>query len=179
MPLKMLFDRSLSECHFPSQWKSGTVTLLLKKSPSDSPFNYKSISLLSYVGKLQELITFKHIFNFVLTNSLIYRHQSGFLPGHSTVYQLIDLYNQIVQRIDAKQYTCMVFCDVWKAFDRVWHKGLLFKLQQNGITEKLLNWISSYLSARKQRVFVGSSMSSPRVMKAGVPQGTVLAPYFS
>ena len=45
----------------------------------------------------------------------------------------------------------MVFCDVSKAFDRVWHKVLLFKLQQNGITGKLLNWISSYLSEKKQR----------------------------
>ena len=178
IPLKMLFNRSLSECHFPSQWKSGTVMPLLKKSPSESPSNYRPISLLSCVGKLQERIIFKHIFNFFLTNNLIHRHQSGFLPGHSTVYQLIDLYNQIAQSIDAKQYTCMVFCDVSKAFDRVWHKGLLFKLQQNGITGKLLNWISSYLSERKQRVFVGSSMSSPRVIKAGVPQGTVLGPLF-
>ena len=77
-----------------------------------------------------------------------------------------------------KQYTCMVFFDVSKALDRVWHKGLLFKLQQNGITGKLLNRISSYLSERKQKVFVGSSMSSPSVIKAGVPQGTVLGPLF-
>ena len=100
------------------------------------------------------------------------------LSGHSTVYQLIDLYNQIVQSKDAKQYTCMVFCGVSKAFDRVWHKGLSFKVQQNGITGKVLNWIPSYLSERKQNVFVGSSVVSPRVIKAGVTQGTVLEPLF-
>ena len=161
----MLFNRSLSEYHFPSKWKSGTVIPLFKKSPSESPSNYRPISLRSCVGKLQERIIFKHIFNFFLTNNLIYRHQSGFLPGQSTVYQLIDLYNQIVRSIDAKQYTCMVFCEVSKAFDRVWHKGLLFKLQQNGMTGKFLNWISSYLPERKQKVFVGSSMSSPRVIR--------------
>ena len=96
------------------------------------------------------------------------------MPGHSTVYQLIDLYNQIVQSIDAKQYTCIVFCDVSKAFDRVWHKGLLFKLQQSGIKSD----IEVYYSERKQKVFVGSSMSSPRVIKTGVPLGTVLGPLF-
>ena len=151
---------------------------LLKKSPFESPSNYRPISLLICVGKLQERIIFKHVFNFFLTNNLIHRHQSGFLPGHSTVYQLIDLYNQIVQSIDAKQYTCMVFCDVSKSFARVWHKDLLFKLLQNGIIGKLLNWIWSYLSERKQIGFVGSPMSSPRVIKAGVPQGTVLGPLF-
>ena len=175
----MLFYRSLSEYHFPSEWKSGTVMALLKKSPFESPSNYRPISLLSCVGKLQERIIFKHIFNFFLTNNLIHRHQSGFLPGHTTVYQLIDLYNQIAQSIDTEQYTCMVFCDVSKAFARVWHKDyLLFKLLQNGLTGKLLNWIWSYLSERKQIGFVGSSMSSPRVIKAGVPQGTVLGPLF-
>ena len=61
----------------------------------------------------------------------------------------------------------------------IWHLGLLFKLHQNGITVKLLNWISSYLFEIKQRVFIGSSMSSPKVIKAGVPQGTVLGPLFS
>ena len=68
---------------------NGTAMPLLKKSPSESPSNYRPISLLSSVGKLQERIIFKHIFNFFLTNNLIHRHQSGFLPGHSTVYQLI------------------------------------------------------------------------------------------
>ena len=149
IPLKMLFNRSLNECHFPSQWKSGTVMPLLKKFPSEPPSNYRPISFLSCVAN----IIFKHIFNFFLTNNLIYRHQSGFLPGHSTVYQLINLYNQTVQSIDGKQYTCMVFCDVSKAFDRVYHKDLIFKLQQNGITGKLLSWISSYLSERKQKFF--------------------------
>ena len=139
--------------YFPSQWKSSTLIPHLKKFPFESPSNYRPISLLSCVGKLQECIIFKHILNFFLTDNLIYRHQQGFLPGHSTVYQHIDLYNQIVQSIDAKQYTRMVFCDVSKAFDRVWHKGLLSKLQKNGITGKLLNWISIYLSERKQRVF--------------------------
>ena len=49
-------------------------------------------------------------------------------------------------------FSCIVFCDVSKAFGRVWHKGLLFKLRQNGIEGKLLEWLNSYLSQRKQKV---------------------------
>ena len=58
----------------------------------------------------------------------------------------------------------------------MWHKGLLFKLKQNGINGKLLSWISNYLSNRKQKVIVKSSSSSLQVVTAGVPQGSVLGP---
>ena len=70
----------------------------------------------------------------------------------------------------------MVFCDISKAFDRVWHKGLLFKLRQNGIEGNLLNWLSNYLSNRNQRVALQSAVSSLKPIKAGVPQGSVLGP---
>ena len=177
-PLCLLFNRSHSECHFPSLWKSGRVMPLYKKGSNELPSNYRPISLLSCVGKIDERIVFKHMYNFFHANNLIYNNQSGFLPGHSTVYQLLDIYHQITQSIDAKQHTCVVFCDVSKAFDRVWHKGLLFKLRQHGISGKLIEWISHYLSNRKQNVFIGSSMSAPKVISAGVPQGTVLGPLF-
>ena len=49
-------------------------------------------------------------------------------------------------------FSCIVFCDVSKAFDRVCHKGFLIKLRQNGIEGKLLEWLNSYLSQRKQKV---------------------------
>ena len=84
----------------------------------------------------------------------------------------------IISGIDSGQFTCMVFCDVSKAFDRVWIKGLLFKLKQCGINGDVLKWIESYLTGRTQRVFVGSSLSQSQVTSAGVPQGSVLGPLF-
>ncbi len=123
-----------------------------------------------------ERIMFKHIYNHLYTNKLIYDRQSGFLPGHSTVYQLIDIYDQICNSFNNKQHTCMVFCDISKAFDRVWHKGLLFKLKQNGVNGNLLSWIENYLSNRKQIVTIRSTNSDTRAPNAGVPQGSVLGP---
>ena len=75
-------------------------------------------------------------------------------------------------------YTCMIFCDISKAFDRVWHQGLLLKLKQSGIDGALLNWIENYLVNRTQKVFIGSSMSTPKQTTASVPQGSVLGPLF-
>ncbi len=122
---------------------------------------------------------YKHIYNHLHDNNLIYSKQSGFLKGHSTVYQLLDIYHQICQAIDAKQYTCMIFCDISKAFDRVWHKGLLFKIKQNGINGTILKWISNYLTNRNQRVFVGASLSNNRdIMELVFHMGLFWDPYF-
>ena len=85
------------------------------------------VSLLNCFGKLQERVV-------------------GFLPHHSTVYKLIDIFHNICQAFDNNMFSCIVFCDVSKAFDRVWHKGLMFKLRQNGIEGKLFQWLNSYLS---------------------------------
>ena len=68
----------------------------------------------------------------------------------------------------------MVFLDISKAFDRVWHAGLLHKLEQHGITGDLLRWISSYLSDRTQSVVLNSATSTAKSTSAGVPQGSVL-----
>ena len=70
----------------------------------------------------------------------------------------------------------MVFLDVSKAFDRVWHKGLIFKLKQNGIDGDLLEWISDYLSGRKRKVVIRNTLSSLMKVEAGVLQGSVLGP---
>ena len=63
-----------------------------------------------------------------------------------------------------------------KAFDKVWHEGLIFKLQQNGIEGKLLDLLHNYLNNRKQRVVINGFESNLGDIKAGVPQGSVLGP---
>ena len=106
-------------------------------------------------------------------------YQSGFLPNHSTTFQLIDIYHHICQTFDNNQFSCMVFCDVSKAFDRVWHKEIIFKLKQVGIEGELLEYIlmiNDYLSNRQQKVVIKNCSSSLRRVNAGVPQESVLGP---
>ena len=70
----------------------------------------------------------------------------------------------------------VVFLDITKAFDKVWHKGLLFKLRKCGIDGRLLLWFQDYLSNRMQRVVINGQNSNWNIIGAGVPQGSVLGP---
>ena len=156
--------------------ESSHVIPIFKKGDKSLPSNYRPVALLSCLGKLQERIVFKNLYNFLIDNNLLYKYQSGFLPHHSTVFQLIDIYHNICQAFDNNLFSCIVFCDVSKAFDRVWHRGLLFKLRQNGIDGKLLQWLNSYLTNRKQKVTLKSCASTIKSILAGVRQGSVLGP---
>ena len=89
------------------------------------------------------------MYNFLLVHDLIYKYQSGFQPGHSIVYQLIEIYDKICKSFGNREYTWMIFCDVSQTFDRVWHAGLIHKLQAYGFMVKIADWLKKYLSNRK------------------------------
>jgi hypothetical protein len=177
-PLCMLFNKSLHQNIFPTDWKLAHVIPLFKAGDKSFPSNYRPVSLLSCVSKLLEKIVFKHIFNHLQGNKLLCKFQSGFLPGCSTTHQLVELYHRILLALDSKQFTSVTFADISKAFDTVWIKGLLLKLERYGIGDNLLIWLKSYLSNRTQRVVIKDALSNIGQRKAGVPQGSVLVPLF-
>ena len=136
------------------------------------PTNYRPISLLFQPGKCMERCVHKQLYNYVQENNLIIPLQSGFTSGDSTTFQLIHTYHVICE--DSAKEVRVVFCDISKAFDRVWHRGLLHKLKNLGCPESLLKCFSSYLLGRRQRV-VGQA-SKWVYVQAGVPQGSILGP---
>ena len=174
--LTRLFNLSLRKCEVPNIWKMANITPVHKKDCRSTLNNYRPISILSAVGKMMEKAVFKHLFNHLRDNNLLSRFQSGFIPGDGTVNQLIHLYHVMCQALDQKKKVRIVFCDISKAFDRVWHEGLLFKLKNMGIRGPLLGWFTNYLHMRKQRVVIQGSESEWGHIQAGVPQGSVLGP---
>ena len=175
-PLSILFNRSLSECKFPTPWKTSHVTPIFKKGDKSNCTNYRPISLLSCVGKVLETIVQRHVLEYLTTYDLITHSQSGFLPSHSTVYQLLTLYDDICSALDKGIITQAIFFDISKAFDKVWHRGLLKKLQAIGIRGNILAWFKSYLIDRKQATVIKNCISNYQTVRAGVPQGSVLGP---
>ena len=177
-PLSELFNLSLQQQHFPSSWKVANVVPVFKKADPKKVENYRPLSLLSIIGKVFEKCVYKHLHNFIVANNIITPHQSGFTIGDSTVNQLLYLSNEFSKALDDGKEIRVVFFDISKAFDRVWHKGLIYKLQNIGITGSLLLWIENYLFSRKQKVLLNGKESVILSINAGVPQGSILGPLF-
>ena len=174
--LTKLFQKSYNLSKIPHLWKEANVLPLHKKGNKSSFANYRPISLLCLVSKVYEKLIFKYVFNYLRDHDIITVHQSGFTPGDSTVNQLLYMYNMFCKALNDKKDVRIVFCDQSKAFDRVWHEGLLFKLKCIGISGKLLEWFSDYLKNRKQKVVINGIISDILFILAGVPQGSVLGP---
>ena len=111
-----------------------------------------------------------------MDNNLLIEQNSGFKTKDSTVNQLLKIVHQIHQDINSGKDTCLVFLDVSKAFDKVWHKGRLIKLRQLGIAGTLYDWLEHYLTARSQKVVINGISSSLKYLQTGVPQGSILGP---
>ena len=178
LPLKIIYHNILEQAIYPDLWKLANVTPIFKKEDKQLVKNYRPISLLSICGKMFEKLIFDNLYAYLSSNSLITKNQSGFVPGDSCTNQLLFLINEIHEAFNnpTSLEVRAVFLDMSKAFDKVWHKGLLFKLKQNGVSGKLLSFFESYLSNRKQRVALNGSFSDYADIESGVPQGSVLGP---
>ena len=175
-PLCDLFNYSLSCGKIPKIWKQANVTPIFKKGDQFEVSNYRPISLLCTIGKAMEKLVHKYVFNFFMEHHVITTLQSGFTAGDSTVNQIADVYNTFCRALDEGKEVRAIFFDISKAFDRVWHKGLLFKLQSVGISGSLLEWFADYHFERKQRVVLPGVSSDWSALEAGVPQGSILGP---
>ena len=136
------------------------------------------MSLLPICGKIFERLIYNSLFEFFIANELISSNQSGFKPGDSCINQLLSITHKIYKSFDDGYEVRGVFLDISKAFDKVWHNGLIYKLKQNGVSGNLLNLIIDLLDARKQRVALDGQYSSWASVKAGVPQNSILGPLF-
>ncbi len=138
--------------------------------------NYRPVSLLSCVSKIMERIVYNALYNFFKVNGLLSERNSGFKEKDSTINQLVHLCHQIYQGLDSAKDICLVFLDVSKAFDKVYHPALLHKLERMGVSGNLLKWLGSYLSDRKQTVVINGVCSDSKSINASVPQGSILGP---
>ena len=116
---------------------------------------------------------FKNVFTKI---DLISQNSSGFKPGNSCTNHLLSITHQIYKSFDDGHEVWSVFLDMWKAFNKLWHKGLIFKLKQNGISGTLLSTSIDFLKLRKQRVVLNGQLSSWFNIKTGIPQGSILSP---
>jgi hypothetical protein len=175
-PLALLFRQSLKLCTFPDHWKTASVVPIYKNGPRDEASNYRPISLLPNISKILEVLVNSHIVEFLEKSNLLSTAQFGFRAKRSTCDLLVTLTQKWSDTLNKGGKIIVVTLDFSKAFDRVWHEGLLRKLHAYGIQGDLHKWLTNYLSNRSQFVLYRGSKSSTLPISAGVPQGSVLGP---
>ena len=119
---------------------------------------------------------YNRLITFFKKCDLLYKYQFGFRDKYSTYMAMMILLDNITMALDNGDYAIGVFLDFQKAFDTVNHDILLSKLYNYGIRGSAYNWISSYLENRKQYVTYGTCSSEQKLIKCGVPQGSILGP---
>lgn len=175
--LIQIFNASLRLQHFPSPWKRAKVIVFPKVGKNlRDPANYRPISLLSSLSKLLEKVILTRLCGHATSTNLLINEQFGFRQQHSTTHQLLRMVDKITNGYNTNRATGVVFLDVAKAFDRVWHEGLLSKLIRLEFPGYLVNLIHSYLTGRSFTVHINGATSSPRPILAGVPQGSIISP---
>ena len=137
--------------------------------------NYRPVSLLAICGKVFERLIFNEIYKYFSVNKLISKNQSGFQSSDSCINQLLSITQKLFTFFDNRIEVRTVSLDISKAFDKVWHEGLIFKLKQNDISGGLLRIFSHFLSNRKQRVALNVQNSLWTNVHAGVSQGSILS----
>ena len=172
-PLELIFKQALTKL-FLSEWKKGNIVPCYKKGDKQILKNYRPVSLLPICGKFFARLIVNEMFSFFLANNLLAPNQSGFKPGDSCINQLLSITHDIYSSFDDGLEVRSVFLDIYKAFDKVWHEGIIYKLKQYGISDDLLNILSDFLRNTKQGVMFNGHSSSWTNVNAGVPQGSIL-----
>ena len=151
-PLSIIFKNCLESGSFPNNWKKSNVVRIHKIGDKQLLQNYQPVSLLPICGKIFERIIFNPIFEYLKENSLLCPIQSGFRPFDSCENQLLSIAHEIYANFD-QHPTLEIranFLDISKAFDKVWHEGLLAKFERIGISGNLLSLRKRFLSNRFQ-----------------------------
>lgn len=173
----------MNEClrvgYFPKAWKEAMLVIILKPGKDKNLISsYRPISLLNIFGKLFEKVIYWRLGEHLESTGFFFPGQLGFRKHRETTELLFELTQDILRGMSHRgTLAASVLFDAEKAFDKVWTKGLLYKIQTLGIfPTRIVRLLASYFQDRKIQVRVGPAISSQHNITAGTPQGSILSP---
>jgi ribonuclease HI/exonuclease III len=181
--MNMLFKICYRHGIMPESWRHGHVVTLYKgEGDVNDPGSYRPITITSVVARAYERVNSHELLAAMLDKDIPGLDQFGFTKGRSTHDALYRLLARIETTIAAgtwrNKFAPAVFVDISKAYDKVWIEGLLYKLHKEcGITGNLYHMLKELIMNRTIQVVQDGKMSIRLVLTAGVPQGSILAPF--
>ena len=175
--LTEIFNHSLSAGYFPNSYKHATMTLIPKAGTSGTAVKDKRpISLLNVDGKLLDKILNKRLYTFLEENNLQNERQHGFRRNRGTQTAILTLHETISKHLSLKHKVDIACRDVTKAFDKIWHTGLKYKITELGLHSCYEKTLSNYLTNRTASIKIGHISGPKFKLESGVPQGASLSP---
>ena len=161
---------------FPTCMKKATISALHKKKDVNLISNYRPISILPTLSKVIEKSATNQLVTYLEQTNIINSNQHAYRKRHGTVTCLAEVVDYLYQLLDENTHAAIISLDLSKAFDSISHQLLLNKLSMQGLSEKSILWIQSYLTERKQVTKFKDYTSTEELITAGVPQGSIIGP---
>ena len=177
VPLTWIVNTSIATGKFPALWKKAKVVPLHKKNDVNVISNYRPVSNLCTSSKVLEKVIHAQMSDYFEKNDLMPAGQHGFRRGFSTTSAVISMHSRWSQERQKGKFIGVCCFDLSSAFDVVDHDILLQKLKLYGLSRLSLEWIQSFLEGRDQFVKWKNSVSQPKNIPCGTPQGGILSPF--
>jgi len=172
-----ILNHTLSMGYFPDKFKHARIKLIPKENKiTTNPINYRPISLLEVPEKIYEKIINNRLRHYLETNNILPDTQHGFRAARGTHTALAVIHEKIAQALGEKHQCSIVLRDVSKAFDKVWHNGLKYKLIRLGMPEVITKTLCIFLDRRTASITLNSFVGKTFAIRSGVPQGSSLSP---
>lgn len=173
----IIFNNCINNAYFPTVWKLAKLIVLIKKSNEPNSIdNFRPISMLPAISKIFERIINQIIEKFSIKNQIIPPQQFGFRKKHATTHAIHKLVADINWHMSKGDMVGAVLIDLKKAFDSVWHEGLIYKLYKFGTPAHLLKLIYNMITNRSFKISLNGIISILFLITKGLQQGTVISP---